>query len=176
VIANAMAESGTAGIGRVAIRRREHNVLVQPRGAGIVLFTLRAADEVLAAEFPAAAGELDAEMIELAMAIIERRSGVFDPSTFRDPYKEALQRLAEAKLKGKPIAPEPGTAPPPVANLMQVLRRSLAEESSEPTARPRPKAAGDRRQRNLLLPVSGKGGRKPESASAATPSRRRRKA
>lgn len=137
VIATAMAESGRAGLGRVAIQRREHMALVQPRGAGMVLFTLRAADEVLAAEFPTLQKPLDAEMLELAMAIIERRSAAFDPSALRDPYADALRQLAEAKAKGAPIVPKPEPAPSPVADLMDVLRRSLAQESGDRPPAPR---------------------------------------
>ena len=173
VIATAMAESGTAGLGRVAIRRREHMVLVQPRGAGLMLFTLRAADEVLAAEYPAMKQELDAEMVAVAQAIIERRSGTFDTSTFRDPYSEALQRLAEAKAKGKPIAPKPEPRPSPVADLMATLRRSLEEDGGGPAKKPKRPAAPDRRQRNLLLPVSGAGRPKPTARPTTKPVRPR---
>lgn len=117
---------------------------------------------------------LDAEMVELATAIIERRSAEFDPSTFRDPYKEALRRLAEAKLRGELVEPEPDPAPSPVANLMDVLRRSLTEESAHPPAKPKRKAVGDRRQRNLLLPVSGRAERRPKPRPAKSAPNRRK--
>jgi non-homologous end joining protein Ku len=70
-----MTESGTAGIGRVAIRRRGHMALVRPREGGMALFTLRAAEEVLPVEFAPAQHDLDPEMIAVAKAIIDRRSG-----------------------------------------------------------------------------------------------------
>jgi DNA end-binding protein Ku len=159
VIATAMAESGTAGLGRVAIRRRERMVLVQPRDGGLILFTLRAADEVLTAEFPAVKA-LDDDMVAVARAIIERRSGTFEPSTFRDPYNEALRRLAEAKAKGEPIVAKPAPAPSPVADLMIMLRRSLEEDGDKPPAKPKRPSPPDQRQRNLLLPVSGAGRKK----------------
>src|ERR1700721_395355 len=75
-------------------------VVVEPRGTGMALFTLRAAEEVRAAQFGMAEGELDAEMVTIAKAIIAQRTGSFDPTTYRDRYQEALQELIEAKMKG----------------------------------------------------------------------------
>ena len=74
-------------------------VVVEPRGTGMALFTLRAAEEVRAAQFGMAEGELDAEMVAIAMTIIAQRTGSFDPTTYRD-HQEALQELIEAKMKG----------------------------------------------------------------------------
>ena len=155
VIAAAMAETGMAGLGRLTLSRRERAVLVEPRGAGLVLITLRAADEVRAAEFDDAGSEIDAEMVEIAATIINRRAGRFDPATFRDRYQDALKALIEAKLQGRRVEPAPVPEPPPVLDLMAALKRSLAQESGAAAAKPKRRAAADRRQRNLLLPVSG---------------------
>ena len=51
-------------------------VVVEPRGTGMALFTLRAAEEVRAAQFGMAEGELDAEMVAIAKAIITQRTEV----------------------------------------------------------------------------------------------------
>jgi DNA end-binding protein Ku len=62
---------------------------------------LRSADEVRPAEFGAKPdGEADADMVAIAETIIERRTGAFDPETFRDRYQDALRELVEAKTKG----------------------------------------------------------------------------
>src|SRR5438552_3391273 len=66
VIGASMAEAGVVGLGRLTLSRRERMVMVEPRGTGMVLFTLRAADEVRAAQFPSAEGELDPEMMAIA--------------------------------------------------------------------------------------------------------------
>jgi len=68
-------------------------------------------------------------MVAIARAIIAQRTGIFDPSTYRDRYKEALQALIEAKMKGMPIKPREVSAPPPVIDLMAALKRSLAQEA-----------------------------------------------
>ncbi len=70
VIGAAMAEAGVVGLGRLTLSRRERMVVVEPRGTGMALFTLRAAEEVRAAQFGMAEGELDAEMVVIAKAII----------------------------------------------------------------------------------------------------------
>ena len=57
-----------------------------------------------------AEGELDAEMVVIAKAIIAQRTGSFDPTTYRDRYQEALQELIEAKMKGLPRADLPRDA------------------------------------------------------------------
>ena len=63
----------------------------------MALFTLRAASDVRAPQFGSAEGDLDAEMVAIAGAIIRQRTGHFDPSTYRDRYQEALQQLIEGE-------------------------------------------------------------------------------
>ena len=171
VIGAAMTEAGVAGIGRLTLSRRERMVMVEPRGTGMALFTLRAADEVRMAQFHSPAGDLDAEMVTVAGAIIRQRTGKFDPSTYRDRYQEALRGLIETKLKGLPIKPREVITPPPVIDLMAALKRSLAQETPATGAttakQKRAKPIADRRQRSLLLPVAG--GRKKKQEPATEP-------
>jgi hypothetical protein len=105
----------------------------------------------------------------------QRRAGHFDPTTFRDRYQDALRELIEAKIRGLPIKSRTVASPSAVTDLMAALKQSLAQERGEPGVKPKRKAVADRRQRNLLLPVSGKRLKKPE-ATNDTASRRRRKA
>jgi DNA end-binding protein Ku len=157
--------------------------MVEPRGTGMALFTLRAANEVRASQFDATEGDLDAEMVAIARAIIAQRTGNFDPRTYRDRYQEALRELIEAKMEGVAIKPRAASTPPPVIDLMAALKRSLAQEAPAKGRRAeakekRTKARLDRRQPSLLLPVSGGGKRKEDPAVGRTAitSGRRKKA
>ena len=73
-----------------------------------------------------------------------------------------------------PVKAPPAARPAPVFDLMAALKKSLAQETGEAApSKPKRRAAADRRQRSLLLPVSGKGGKQPSSAAAEAPSKRR---
>jgi DNA end-binding protein Ku len=67
-------------------------------------------------------------MVAIAETIIKRRSGHFDPATFRDRCQEARRGLIEAKMKGLPVKPKEIATPAAVPDLMSVLKRSLAQE------------------------------------------------
>jgi DNA end-binding protein Ku len=179
VIGAAMAQAGVVGLGRLTLSRRERMVMVEPHGTGMALFTLRAAGEVRAPQFGAAEGDLDAEMVAIAGAIIRQRTGNFDPSIYHDRYQEALRELIEAKMKGVTTEPRAVSTPPPVIDLMAALKRSLAQEPSAPeqrtAKRKRTKQAADRRQPALLLPLTGaRKGKQQPSADPAVASIKKR--
>jgi DNA end-binding protein Ku len=192
VIGEAMARANKVGLGRIVLANRERQVLIEPRGGGLVMSTLRANDEVRASDFgERAEGEVDPELVALAATIIERKAGAFDPGEFHDHYQDALRDLVQSKLKGEVTAAPPEIEEPPkVINLMDALKRSLAREEAAGTARGgtasapaasrrEAKTPSDRRQPSLLLPVSGGRGQRPEARdepsaeSTAAPRRRR---
>src|SRR5207302_1631851 len=126
-----------------------------------------------APQFGSAEGDLDAEMVAIAVTIIKQRTGNFDPSIYCDRYQEALQQLIAAKMKGVTIEPRAVSTPSPVIDLMAALKRSLAQEPSAPEQRTAKRkrtkqAAADRRQPVLLLPLTGirKGKQRPSADPA----------
>ena len=135
VLREAMDRSGKAGIGRVVLTNRDHPLMLRPHGNGMVLMTLRPAEEVRAdtAYFAEISeSKPDEEMVDLALHIIEQKSGPFDPKEFaRDRYQEALRQLVEQKVKGETPAPPKSTEPTKVINLMDALRQSLEAESGK---------------------------------------------
>ncbi len=109
--------------------------------------------------------------VAIARSIIQQRTGKFDPSRFRDRYQESLRELIEAKMKGLPTKPREISTPAPIIDLMAALKRSLVQEppAAKVAKAKRAEAAPDRRQRALLLPVSG--GRKKNEERATEPAR-----
>ncbi len=151
VIREAMRRKNKIALSRIVLSSREHLIAMSPRNRGIMVTTLRTADEVRADEayFADIRDEApEPELVELAEQLIEKKSAPFDPASFHDRYQDALLELVKAKIKGEePViakAPERGK----VINLMDALKRSVgeAEERKPPaTSRPstsRPAAAG----------------------------------
>lgn len=151
VIREAMRRKNKIALSRIVLSSREHLIAMSPRDKGIMVTTLRTADEVRADEpyFADIRDEApEPELVELAEQLIEKKSAPFEPASFHDRYQDALLELVKAKIKGEePViakAPERGK----VINLMDALKRSVgeAEERKPPaTSRPstsRPAAAG----------------------------------
>src|SRR5262249_29711799 len=146
---------------------RERLVLVEPREGGLLMSTLHSADEVRAAEFSTKhKGEIDQDMVAIAETIIDRKAAAFDPESFHDRYQDALKALVESKTKGLARPSREVEEPPKVVNLMDALKRSLAQEGSGSTEKSAAKAepkrgktaaksGSDRRQVAMLLPVEG---------------------
>lgn len=138
VIRDAMRNSGTVGLARIVLHRRERVVMLEPRGRGLLATTLhypyevRSADAIFEEIQPV---KLDKETLDLAATIIESKRGEFDPSQFEDRYENALIDLVKSKQAGERVQAPPRVAPPSnVVNLMDALRRSLAAEGKAPPA------------------------------------------
>jgi DNA end-binding protein Ku len=131
VLREALRETRKMGVGQLTLRGREYLVSLKPCGRGIVLETLRYADEVNKAQnYFRDIGEAkpDPELLELAETLIERRTGTFDPAKYHDRYIEALEELIDRKRKGKTIQTEDQEAPARggnVIDLMAALKRSI---------------------------------------------------
>jgi DNA end-binding protein Ku len=147
VIRTAMEKSGQIALGRIVMATRERILALEPRGAGILAYTIRSdaevrkADEIFSSISDAPA---DPDMISIAQKIIEQQEGPFDPSRFVDRYEEALKALIEEKKRGhKPaqVAPPDDTN---VIDLMSALRASL-QAKGKGDEKPAPKAKSSTR-------------------------------
>jgi DNA end-binding protein Ku len=140
VIRAAMERSGQIALGRVVMSTRERILALEPRGKGILAYTIRTDAEVRKAD-EIFGGITDADpdegMITIAERIIEQREGPFDPSQFVDRYEQALKALIEEKQRGQRPATVSEPADTNVIDLMSALRASLAG----PAAKKSPKAS-----------------------------------
>jgi DNA end-binding protein Ku len=142
VLREALKRTKKVGLGQLAMRGREYMVSLKPCGRGIVLETLRYADEVYKAQNyfrDIDDAEPDEELLELAMALIERKTARFDPGKFHDRYVEALEDLIERKRRGKTIHTDEDDAKPArgmnVVDLMAALKRSIDKPGGKAPAR-----------------------------------------
>lgn len=148
VIRDAMEKEDLAGLARVVVYRRERLLLVRPRGKGLLATALRYKNEVR--DEKDYFDEIDdkkvpADMLKLAVHILETKKGHFKPEKFEDRYENALVDMIKAKQAGKkpPTVAEPSKSN--VINLMDALRRSAkAERGSAPA--PKRKAAASRKK------------------------------
>jgi DNA end-binding protein Ku len=120
---------GKAGIGKVAMYGREYLVKVQPREQGLIMYTLRHANEIRSmdaidelAEMP---GSVKPEEVKLARQVIGTFEGDVDFQSYRDDYQVGLREIIDAKIEGREIVTQEVEAPPKVVNLMDALRKSL---------------------------------------------------
>ncbi len=138
VIRESMERSGQIALGRVVMSTRERLLALEPRGKGILAYTLRTDAEVRkeAEIFDAISDkDPDPQMIAIAQKIIEQQEGPFDPSQFVDRYEEALKALISAKQKGHKVAKVEEPEDTNVVDLMAALRASLGGKDAKAPAK-----------------------------------------
>ena len=150
LLLNAMRETGMAGIGRFVLAGKEKLCLIRAKGDALALETLFLAEDVFSqAEIADAVAAIEVRKpeLELARQVIASLAGDFEPSELTSDYRRDLRALLEAKLAGREVArPEP-VAEAPVLDLMEALRRSVAEARTKREAPAKePKAKPSRRR------------------------------
>ena len=197
LLLNAMRETGMAAMGRFVQQGREKLCLIRPKGDALALETLFVSADVYSqAEIEEAVDDTTVKKpeLELAQQVIASLSGDFDPADLQSDYRRDLRTLLEAKLAGEEItAPEPVGRRTPVIDLMEALRRSVADAQeakageeagrwdkrrSAPSRSAAPRRArsaaakrpfrdlGARRSLRVAEPVSAPGASRPAPAAA----------
>jgi DNA end-binding protein Ku len=130
LLLRAMQESGTAAVGKFVLWGKENLCLIRPQGDTLALETLFFADDVRSKaeiEEAVASTEVRDAELELAGQVIEGLVGDWEPTDFENEYRRELRAMLDAKLAGEVIArPEP-VAETPVIDLMDALRKSVAD-------------------------------------------------
>ena len=135
VIRQGMATTGTAGLSRLVLYRRERRVMLEPRDRGILLWTLHDPAQIRDADdyFGKLKDEpAPKDMVKVAQTVIAERTREWAPSLAGDRVQQQLQRIITAKRKGRKPARAKASEPPDsggnVISIMDALRRSLAGE------------------------------------------------
>ncbi|RMH32791.1 MAG: Ku protein [Nitrospirae bacterium] len=136
VIREAMGQEGVMAIGQVVMKGREHLVAIKAQDKGMVMLTLRYANEISKAT-PFFAdiqnGRVDKEQLELARMLVKSKIAPFDPSKFTDRYEHALIELIRAKIKGVAPVTVHEAEVRKVINFMDALKASVAQtKKSQP--------------------------------------------
>lgn len=136
VLREALRASRKVGLGQLSVRGREQLVSIKPCGRGLVMEVLRYADEVNKAQ--SYFRDIDditpeADLLDLATALIDKKTAPFKPAEFHDRYVDALHRLIEKKSQahgeriledvGEPASMGGGN----VIDLMAALKKSIGE-------------------------------------------------
>jgi DNA end-binding protein Ku len=136
VIRDAMRDEERVALARIVMAHREHMIMLEPLGRGLLGTTLRYDYEVRSekdyfSNIPSP--RISKDMVSLASHILQTKAATFDPGKFKDEYETALRKLVQRKAKGHTIeAPAAEEKPSNVVNLMDALRGSLKTNSKRP--------------------------------------------
>ena len=138
LLARALEQSGKVAIARFVFRNKEHLAAIRPSDGVLTLTTMRFADEVVSPGeledvLPAEAPKVAKREVEMAEQLIESLTREFDPSAYRDEYREQLLAMIERKAAGEEIvtAPEEAPAATKAPDLMAALEESIAAVKSK---------------------------------------------
>ena len=125
--------NGKVGIGKLALYGREYIVAVQPREKGLVMYTMRTADEIRAmqdiSEYDLLPEKIKPDEVKLAKQVVSTFESALDLKSYKDEYQEELRRIIDAKVAGEEVVVKEEEQPAKVVNLMEALRKSLAAVS-----------------------------------------------
>ncbi|MCW5719583.1 MAG: Ku protein [Devosia sp.] len=135
VIRDALRKTQKVGLGQLSMRGKEYLAALKPSGTGLMLETLHYEDEIRKADpfFSTISGKkAEADLLDVATALIEKKTAPFDATAFKDHYQSALRELIQRKMKakGRRITARDDEAPERpggenVVDLMAALKQSL---------------------------------------------------
>src|SRR6266545_5178718 len=156
LLVKAMGDAKKVAISRFVLRNREHLAAIRPADNVLTMATMRFADEVVAPDelgedvVPSNGRKLDKREVDMAKQLIDSLTADFDPSKYRDEYREELLSLIDRKAQGKsvvePVSEEP--KPTKAPDLMAALEESLASVRGEPLADGADSDGGTKRKRS----------------------------
>jgi DNA end-binding protein Ku len=123
---DALKQSGHVALAELAMRRRQHAVVIRPGETGLLAHTMYYADEIRKSdEYRADTTAIAKKERELALMLISSMTEKFQPEKFKDAYREKLQELIAAKVAGREMVMKTSPEVAPVVDIMEALQRSL---------------------------------------------------
>ncbi len=150
LLRQALAATGRLAIAKIALRDKEHLCALHPNGNGLMMNTLHWPDEIRSSEgLKGLEGQvkINPKELEMAKALIESLADNFDPSRYKDEYREAVLKVVHAKMEGEVIEAPEVPQPAKVMDLMEALRQSVENAKKQRAGREKPAAAETRRRR-----------------------------
>ncbi len=125
----ALRKSEYYGVAKVAMHNREHIIILRPGSKGILSHTMYYQDEIRQVEeFRTDTSLVKDKELEMAKMLISSLEADFEPQKYHDTYRDNLQKMIEAKIEGKKVVATPAAHVAPVIDIMEALKRSLAEK------------------------------------------------
>jgi DNA end-binding protein Ku len=152
LLRKALEATGRMAIAKIALRDREHLCALHANGSALLMNTLNWPDEIRSTEgLKGLEGEvkINPKELEMAKALIESLADTFDPSRYKDEYREAVMRVVQAKVDGEVIEAPAAQQTAKVMDLMEALRASVeaAKKSRKTHGREAPAAEAKRARR-----------------------------
>jgi len=122
-------ESGYFGVAKVAMHNREHIIILRPGAKGIVSHTMYYQDEIRhVEEFRTDTSLVKEKELAMAKMLVSSLESEFEPQKYRDEFRANLQGMIEAKIEGRQVVEAQAEHVAPVIDIMEALKRSLAEK------------------------------------------------
>ncbi len=125
----ALRDSRYYALAKVAMHNREHIIILRPGAKGILSHTMYYQDEIRQVdEFRTDTSLVKDKELEMAKMLISSLEADFEPQKYHDTYRENLQRMIADKIEGKKVVATPAPHVAPVIDIMEALKKSLAEK------------------------------------------------
>jgi len=125
----ALKDSKYFALAKVAMHNREHIIILRPGAKGILSHTMYYQDEIREVEeFRTDTSLVKEKELDMAKMLISSLEAEFEPQKYHDTYRDNLRKMIEDKIEGKKIVETPETHVAPVIDIMEALKKSLAEK------------------------------------------------
>ena len=130
LLVKALEDMKMVGIAKLTMHQREYTVFVRVRANGLTIHTMYYANEINSVQGYGVEehAKISPQEIKLAEQLVQTLATDFKPERYHDEFQERLQQLIEAKAKGQKVAVAPEQKAGRVIDIMQALKKSLAEQ------------------------------------------------